>query len=390
MAGTIGGPSEEGVPSQPPPPPAPFRPPPPPALPIHSWACAHQSPSVCAALPPVPLCRRTTCWTSTGSTWRPRWSLSARSWRYRPPSPPPRLCTAPVRPPVRVGCPLSGRHMPHSPFWGGAGSPSPGIRPPPPSLPVVGVWYGMVWDRPGRCPHAGCAGTQGPMARSNREVSSVHRQSHQRQAGSGGGGSLHKLSDHPPPPPPRDALKGKGPQRWPQRRLGRRLEEVAKAVGGGFCRLQMPLRLALAVRGTVAAGPHVLEVPEFFAIAVIGGCDGLGLGRGLRGCRSPVACSFSPPPPPNNAARCVVHSAGAVVLAPGGGGGDLGVCLMGGSDASVGVPLPPPGAGRWAAASVSGGSAQVSLGGRGGGVPDTGLVRPPPPKRHCARAFIRP
>ena len=30
------------------------------------------------------------------------------------------------------------------------------------------------------------------------------------------------------------------------------LEEVAKAVEGGYCRLQMPLRLALAVRGTVA------------------------------------------------------------------------------------------------------------------------------------------
>ena len=37
----------------------------------------------------------------------------------------------------------------------------------------------------------------------------------------------------------------------PQRRLGRRLEEVAKAVGGGYCRLQMPLRLALGVRETV-------------------------------------------------------------------------------------------------------------------------------------------
>ena len=35
-------------------------------------------------------------------------------------------------------------------------------------------------------------------------------------------------------------------------RLGRRLEKVAKAVGGGYCRLQMPLSLALAVRGTVA------------------------------------------------------------------------------------------------------------------------------------------
>ena len=44
----------------------------------------------------------------------------------------------------------------------------------------------------------------------------------------------------------------KGPQRWPQQRLDRRLEEVAKAVGGRYCRLQMPLKLALAVRETVA------------------------------------------------------------------------------------------------------------------------------------------
>ena len=56
----------------------------------------------------------------------------------------------------------------------------------------------------------------------------------------------------PPPPPPRYALEGKGPQRRLGRRLGRRLEEVARAVGGGYCRLQMPLRLALGVRGTVA------------------------------------------------------------------------------------------------------------------------------------------
>ena len=35
-----------------------------------------------------------------------------------------------------------------------------------------------------------------------------------------------------------DAGEGKGPQRGPQRRLDRRLEEVAKAVGGGYCRLQ--------------------------------------------------------------------------------------------------------------------------------------------------------
>ena len=34
--------------------------------------------------------------------------------------------------------------------------------------------------------------------------------------------------------------------------VGRRLEEVAKAVGGGYRRLQMPLKPALGVRGTVA------------------------------------------------------------------------------------------------------------------------------------------
>ena len=49
-----------------------------------------------------------------------------------------------------------------------------------------------------------------------------------------------------------EGLEGKGPQRRPQERLDRQLEEVAKAVGGGYCRLQMPLKLALGVRETVA------------------------------------------------------------------------------------------------------------------------------------------
>ena len=43
-------------------------------------------------------------------------------------------------------------------------------------------------------------------------------------------------------------MEGEAPRpRW----VDRRLEEVAKALGGGYCRLQMPLRLALAVRETV-------------------------------------------------------------------------------------------------------------------------------------------
>ena len=50
----------------------------------------------------------------------------------------------------------------------------------------------------------------------------------------------------------RDALEGQGPRRRLQTRLDRRLEQVAKTVGGGYWRLQMPLKLALGVRGTLA------------------------------------------------------------------------------------------------------------------------------------------
>ena len=42
------------------------------------------------------------------------------------------------------------------------------------------------------------------------------------------------LSGPPPPPPPRDASEGKGPRRRPQKRLGRRLEEVLGAVTVGY------------------------------------------------------------------------------------------------------------------------------------------------------------
>ena len=69
-----------------------------------------------------------------------------------------------------------------------------------------------------------------------------------------------RICTYLPPPPPRDALEGKGPQRRSQQRLDRRLEEVAKAVGGGYCRLQMPLKLVLGVRGTVAG--HRLRALE--------------------------------------------------------------------------------------------------------------------------------
>ena len=50
----------------------------------------------------------------------------------------------------------------------------------------------------------------------------------------------------------RDILERKGPQGGPQKRLDRRLEGVAEAVGGGYYRLQIPLKLAFVVRETVA------------------------------------------------------------------------------------------------------------------------------------------
>ena len=42
------------------------------------------------------------------------------------------------------------------------------------------------------------------------------------------------------------ASEGQGPQRQPQRRLNKRLVEVIKAVGGSYCRLQLPLKRCLS------------------------------------------------------------------------------------------------------------------------------------------------
>ena len=89
-------------------------------------------------------------------------------------------------------------------------------------------------------------------------------------------------------PPPRAALEGKGPQRRPQRRLGRRLEEVVKAVGGGYCRLQMPLKRALAVRETVAGHRQ-------------GALEGGG------GTSPPSNASLPPPRPPHRTPVARVH-----------------------------------------------------------------------------------
>ena len=62
--------------------------------------------------------------------------------------------------------------------------------------------------------------------------------------------NCEKLRTSIPPPPCFGTCVW--PRRQPRRRFGRRLEGVAKAVGGGYRRLQVPLGLALGVRGTVA------------------------------------------------------------------------------------------------------------------------------------------
>ena len=80
-----------------------------------------------------------------------------------------------------------------------------------------------------------------------------------------------------------------------QRRLDRRLEEVAKAVGGGYHRLQMPLRLAPAVRGTGAGHrPGALE----------------GGGGGLPSLR----CIPAPPPPLSRRTVHVLMASASIAL----------------------------------------------------------------------------
>ena len=49
-----------------------------------------------------------------------------------------------------------------------------------------------------------------------------------------------------------DAVEWKGPQRQPQKRLGRRLEEVAKSVERGYCRLENPIEAGTCRQGEVA------------------------------------------------------------------------------------------------------------------------------------------
>ena len=130
-------------------------------------------------------------------------------------------------------------------MWAGSGSPQPRAYPGQVEGPQGAESASALGATGASC--TGCGATA-------RVDEGAQRAPHPNglSVGRGGGG--------------RDALKGKGPQRRVQRRLDKWLEEVAKAVGGGYCRLQMPLRLAFGVRGTVAG--H----------RVWGGCPGGGRG----------------------------------------------------------------------------------------------------------------
>ena len=100
----------------------------------------------------------------------------------------------------------------------------------------------------------------------------------------------------------RDALEGIGPQGRPQKWLAGRLQEGTKAVGGGYCRLQTPLKVALGVRGTVAG--HRLGALEEARGPERSGCADEDSGRGGGGgipmhlwWQVRMATSVTAPPP---------------------------------------------------------------------------------------------
>ena len=203
------------------------------------------------------------------------WGRGASAANETPPPPPP------LPPPSATGHVAAGRTTARRPSAaGGRYLPPPHSPPPPPPTPSSTCLFPRPSARlpprrgpPARPRPAPPMPTELPLARrlgaSTRRCLTRSRAGAQPARGPGG-------ADRPFPPPrprqrrPRGPLsarppalrprgpgagvhwKGRGLRGGPQRRLGRRLEGVAKAVGGGYCRLQMPLRLARGVRGTVA------------------------------------------------------------------------------------------------------------------------------------------
>ena len=239
--------------------------------------------------------------------------------------------------------------------------------------------------------------------------------------GQGGGG--HCLMH--PSVGGRDALEGKGPQRRPQRRLYTRLEAVAKPLGGGYRRLQMPSRLALGVRGTVAGrrlsaleGGGGTPPSPFQCIPRLGGTHPWAQGTTAPTVLQKVSASAQMPSlssPTAALPRPQSAQAAPPSCCPGTGGiGDRGEgaqdikghCFRGEHEPSgtresqrlrqprAGWPLAPAksgGIGRswvllsrtWDAAGtyrVAGATAGVGTGGgRGGGLTHSPLASPPPP-----------
>ena len=131
------------------------------------------------------------------------------------------------------------------------------------------TWCGR-WRTPPGAPSTRCAASWGALPRRRYGAGRVACRAFHTYFPSPPQAQAQRGSGAPrfPPPPPaalsnglvflrvlggaRDALEGEGPQRQSQKQLGRRLEEVAKADGGGYCRLQLPLKLTFGVRETVA------------------------------------------------------------------------------------------------------------------------------------------
>ena len=161
----------------------------------------------------------------------------------------------------------------------------------------------------------------------------------------------------------RDALEGKEPQRRPQRRLGRRLEEVAKAVGGGYYWSQMPRRPAFAVRETVAG--HRLGTLKG------GGGGWLPPFQCIRRCLSYSRCLCASPPS-WDVCRCSEGAGGAAATGAGARHGrpplpppDPQAHARGCACDRVGPSSPAPGHGGCGG---GGGGQGVRWGGRGGSV----------------------